>query len=99
METGAIASLAYPGAPQRIAAAAQEFEALVVKELLAPLFNSAETPSLTGGGSAEKTFASLLQDEYAKAIAKRGGFGVADSVKAALIDMQARAAAIPGDIR
>jgi Rod binding domain-containing protein len=73
----------------RMARAAQEFEALVVKELLAPLFNFVKTPGLAGGGPGEDAFTSLLQEEYAKAIAARGGFGIADQVKAALIDMQA----------
>lgn len=73
----------------RLARAAQEFEALIIKELLAPLFNSVKTPGLAGGGAGEEAFASLLQDEYAKAIAARGGFGIADQVKAALIDIQA----------
>lgn len=85
-------ALAPPDAPYalRAARAAQSFEALVIAELLAPLFESVETPALAGGGSAERAFAPLLREQYAKAIAARGGFGLADEVKAALIAIQAR---------
>ncbi|MEX0645660.1 MAG: rod-binding protein [Parvularculaceae bacterium] len=103
MDAGAInsAGLGAVSAPPRdiesgrITRVAQEFEALVVKELLAPLFNSVKTPGLAGGGPSEEAFASLLQDEYAKSIAARGGFGIADQVKAALINMQSARTASP----
>lgn len=81
---------ANPSAMQaRVDRAAKEFEALVLSEMLAPLFNSVETPGIAGGGPGEKAFSGLLQEEYAKAIAARGGFGIADQVKAALIGLQA----------
>lgn len=95
MEAGAISlgRLAAPPAPDAGAASAgrvaTEFEAMVLAQFLAPLFASVETPGLAGGGAGEKAFQSLLQEEYAKAIAARGGFGVADQVKRALIAMQA----------
>lgn len=81
---------AIPSAMQaRVDRAAKEFEALVLSEMLAPLFNSVETPGIAGGGPGEKAFSGLLQEEYAKAIAARGGFGIANQVKAALIGLQA----------
>ncbi len=89
MDVAAAAALpASAAATARIDRAAQEFEALVIAQLLAPIFSSVETPGLAGGGPGEKAFAGLLQEEYAKSIAARGGFGIADQVKAALIEMQ-----------
>ena len=79
----------------RTDAAAREFEAVFIAELLEPLFASVETPAIAGGGKSEAFFKSLLQENYAKAFADRGGFGLAAHVKAALIDIQARAAAAP----
>ncbi|MFQ5563854.1 MAG: rod-binding protein [Parvularculaceae bacterium] len=73
----------------RLTRVAQEFEAMVLSELLKPMFESVKTPSLVGGGSEQEAFQSLLQEEYARSIAARGGLGVADQVKAALIRMQA----------
>lgn len=76
----------------RADAAAKEFEAVFIAQMLAPLFASVDAPAIAGGGKSEAFFKSLLQEHYAKAVAERGGFGVADHVKAALIDIQARAA-------
>lgn len=77
----------------RADAAAKEFEAVFVAQMLAPLFASVDTPAIVGGGKSEDFFKSLLQEQYAKAVAERGGFGIAASVKAALLDIQARASA------
>lgn len=77
-------------APQarRVDAAAKEFEAVFIAQMLAPLFSSIETPEIAGGGKSEEFFKSMLQDSYAKAMAERGGFGIADHVKSSLIDIQ-----------
>jgi len=72
----------------RIANAAEEFEAVFIAQMLAPLFSSVETPAIAGGGKSEEFFKSLLQESYAKAMAERGGFGIADHVKSTLIDLQ-----------
>jgi len=76
----------------RAEAAAKEFEAVFIAQMLAPLFASVDAPAIAGGGKSEAFVRSLLQEHYAKAVAERGGFGVADHVKAVLIDIQARAA-------
>ncbi|MCB2112613.1 MAG: rod-binding protein [Parvularculaceae bacterium] len=82
-------SPAAPGAQtSRADAAARDFEAVFIAQMLAPLFNSISTPEIAGGGKSEEFFKSLLQESYAKAMAERGGFGVADHVKSALINLQ-----------
>ncbi len=99
--TPAIAPLAAPAtAPAhntaRIDAAAKEFEAVFIAQMLAPLFSSVDTPEIAGGGKSEEFFKSLLQESYARAMAERGGFGLAAHVKSTLIDLQgARAAPSP----
>ena len=93
------APIIQPSAPaqsietQRAENAAEEFEALVIAQLLAPLFSSVETPEIAGGSSGQNAFGALLQEEYANSMAARGGFGIADQVKAALIDIQSQASA------
>ena len=97
----AVAALPAP-APQSLAraeAAAKEFEAVFIAQMLAPLFASVETPAIAGGGKSEAFFKGLLQESYAKAVAERGGFGLADHVKAALLDIQARQAAPAAETR
>lgn len=75
----------------RADAAAKEFEAVFVAQMLAPMFASVDTPAIAGGGKSEDFLKSLLQEQYAKAVTERGGFGIAASVKASLLDIQARA--------
>ena len=68
---------------------AEEFEALVLSLTLKPMFESAKSSALFGGdGPEQDAFRSMLNDEYAKAIAARGGVGIADQVKDALIRLQ-----------
>lgn len=78
-------------AQSRAEKVAQEFEALVLSQLLAPIFSSVESSSLTSAGPGEDAFETMLQDHYAKTIAARGGIGIADQVKASLIALQAEA--------
>ncbi len=73
---------------QRIDSAARDFEAVFIAQMLEPMFASIETPTIAGGGKSEEFFNSLLRESYAKAMADRGGFGIADHVKAALIELQ-----------
>jgi Rod binding domain-containing protein len=75
--------------------AAKDFEAVVIAQLLAPMFQSVETPSIAGGGKGQEFFNTLLQEHYAEAMTERGGFGIADQVKSALIEAQANNPAIP----
>ncbi len=95
MEQLAVISTAASTLGQRETAAierkAQEFEALMLAELLKPMFETAKTPSLFGGDDAEQSiFGAMLQEKYAEAMAERGGIGIADQVKAALIDLQSQ---------
>jgi Rod binding domain-containing protein len=69
-------------------AAARDFEAVFLAQMLEPLFASVTTPEIAGGGKSEAFFKSLLQESYAKAFAERGGVGLADHVKLSLIDLQ-----------
>ncbi len=84
-----IVSAIAPEKMMQIERKAEEFEALVLAQMLAPMFESAKAPGLFGGdGPEQDAFASILHEHYAKSIAARGGVGIADSVKDALIRMQ-----------
>lgn len=68
---------------------AQDFEAMVLSQLLAPMFDTIKSEGLFGGdGPEQDAFNSMLHDEYAKALAARGGVGIADEVKDALLRLQ-----------
>lgn len=81
-------------APSPIDQQAEAFEAVVLSEMLKPMFDSVKTPSLFGGSGAEQDiYGAMLNEQFARAIASRGGVGIADSVKAALIDLQSTSGA------
>lgn len=76
---------------------AEEFEALVLSQMLAPMFDTAKSPGLFGGdGPEQDIFRTMLNDEYAKLLAARGGVGIADSVKDALLKLQSNNELIQG---
>ncbi len=78
-----------PQQTARIEKTAKEFEALVLSQLLAPIFAGVEKSNLMGEGQETDAFQTMLQDEYAKSMVARGGFGIADQIKTSLIQLQA----------
>ncbi len=75
------------GAP-KLRAKAEEFEAMVLGEMLTPMFEGTEPDGPFGGGPGESAFRGFLIQAYGTAIAKRGGVGLADHVLGALIALQ-----------
>lgn len=60
--------------------AAEEFEAVFLNTMLEGMFSGIKTDGPLGGGPGEKTYRSLLVNEYAKNMAGDGGIGLADHV-------------------
>lgn len=71
-----------------VRAAAQEFEAVFLAQMLAPMFETLESDSLFGGGPGEEIYRSILVEEYGKEIARAGGIGIADSIERELLKLQ-----------
>ena len=67
---------------------AEEFEAIFISQLLAPMFSGLSTDGPMGGGHAEEVWRGMLIEEYGKAIAKKGGLGVADNITRELLKHQ-----------
>lgn len=78
--------------PERIAKlkqAAQDFEAMALGQMLAPMFDTVDTADgVFGGGAAETAFKPMMVDAIAKQIAAHGGLGLAAPVYAALLRAQ-----------
>jgi len=72
---------------------AQEFEAVFLNEMLAPMFEGLDTDGLGGGGVGEEMFRPMLIDTYAKSIAQAGGVGVSANIIAEFNRMQAQGGA------
>lgn len=64
------------------------FEQMYLSALLSPVFEELADSQEFGGGSAEATWSTLLAGEYAGAIARSGGLGVADIVYRELLSLQ-----------
>ena len=68
--------------------AAEDFEAVFLGQMLAPMFEGLETEGLFGGGSAERVYRSMMIQEYGRAMAAGGGIGIADAVQREILRMQ-----------
>lgn len=74
---------------------AKDFEAMVLGQMLQPMFAGLETDSVFGGGFTEQMYRGLLVDEYGKMMAENGGLGIADQVKRQLLSVQEAAQSGP----
>ena len=71
-----------------IRAAAEDFEAVFLAEMLRPMFESLQTDGLFSAGSSERIYQSFMVQEYGKSMAKAGNIGIADMVERELLKMQ-----------
>ncbi len=71
----------------KIAKSAQDFEAMFLSQMMEPMFAGLKTEAPFGGGHGEENWRSFLVQEYGKAIAKRGGIGVAKMIETQMLDM------------
>lgn len=55
------------------------------------MFDTIDVDETFGGGKGEEVFRGFMIDEYGKSVAQSGTFGIADLVKAQLIEMQSAA--------
>lgn len=85
---GPQAPAAKQGAEARAREAAVQFETMFVNQMLEHLSSGLKSDPNFGGGPAEAIHRSMLNEEYAKQIAKRGGIGVSDAIYREMLRMQ-----------
>ncbi|WP_341701906.1 rod-binding protein [Ferrovibrio sp.] len=69
--------------------AAQDFEAFFTSQMLGFMSSGIKTDGPFGGGQAETTWRSFLNDQYGREIATKGhGIGIADMVYSQMLKMQ-----------
>jgi Rod binding domain-containing protein len=69
--------------------AAQDFEAMAIGQLLAPMFDTVDTAHGTfGGGDGEAAWRPMLTESLAKQMAANGGIGLAVPVFQQMLRMQ-----------
>jgi flagellar protein FlgJ len=73
----------------KAARAAQDFEAMALGQMLAPMFDTVDTAhGPFGGGAGEEAFKPMLVNELAKHIAEHGGLGLAAPILAQMLRTQ-----------
>ena len=73
---------------QQLRKTAQDFEASFLSQMLKPMFENIGAEKPFGGGTGEDMWRSLKVKEYGKAIAQKGGIGLADSVFREMLKLQ-----------
>lgn len=73
---------------EAIRAKAEEFEAVFLSQMLAPMFEGIEAEAPFGGGAGEEMWRSMLINEYGGLMASKGGVGIADAVERQLLQLQ-----------
>lgn len=76
--------------------AAKQFEAVFINEMFSYMTEGLPTDGPIGGGNGEAMMRSMLNDEYAKSLAARGGVGISDSVYRELLAYQEGSSNGPG---
>ena len=69
---------------------AREFEAMFAGFMVKSMRETVGKDALTGGGHGEEIFRSLLDQEYAQAIAAQGTLGIAKNIENQLIESNQR---------
>ncbi len=78
-----------PAQRQKVATSAQQFEALALGQLLAPMFDTVDTSKgLFGGGDGEAAWKPMMVSELAKSIAASGGLGLAKPIMQQMLRLQ-----------
>jgi len=69
-------------------AALQEFESVLIGEMVNTMFSTVETDSMFGGGQAEEIYRSMMGQEMGREIARRGGLGLTPALMSEMIRLQ-----------
>lgn len=77
--------------PDQARKVGQDFEQMFLAQMLGPIFESLPTDGPFGGGTGERMFRTFQVDEYARAVTRAGGLGIADAVAREIIALQEKA--------
>jgi len=67
---------------------AQQFEGVLMSQMLNEMFEGISTDGMFGGGPGEEMFRSMMVDEYGKQITKQGGMGLTSAITKQLLSHQ-----------
>lgn len=67
---------------------AEDFESFFISAMLETMSSGLDVDPMFGGGHGEAVYRSLLNQEYARAFARAGGIGIADTVQREIMRLQ-----------
>ncbi len=85
--------LAAAQSPEKVKETAKKFEAFFVGQMMEYMSAGLKADKTFGGGQAEETWRSLLNQEYGKEISKSGKLGISDMISKEMIKMQEKRSA------
>jgi Rod binding domain-containing protein len=78
----------HPGGEAKMRHAAEGFEAMFLNQMFEMMGESVQADPTFGGGQAENLFRSMLNEQYAKQMAKGGGIGISNAIYQEMVRMQ-----------
>jgi flagellar protein FlgJ len=72
----------------KVKGAAQQFEAFFVGQMMEYMSEGIKSDDVFGGGHAEQTWRTMLNQEYGKQVAKSGRLGITDTVMKSMLESQ-----------
>lgn len=75
---------------QKLKKISQDFEGIFVGMMMKSMRGTVGKDTLTGGGHGDDVYLSMLDQEYAAAAVKRGGFGLAKQLEKELVRQESR---------
>ncbi|MFD1704455.1 rod-binding protein [Methylopila henanensis] len=75
-------------AASRLDAAAVDFEAVFLTQMMQSMFSGLGDDGPLGGGPGTDAYRSMLADQYGRSVAAAGGVGLADHVRSELLSLQ-----------
>jgi Rod binding domain-containing protein len=74
--------------PAQTRQAAEDFEAVFISQMLAPMFEGMSDNDFLGGGPGQDIYRSMMVEQYGKSLSHAGGFGLADAVQREILRLQ-----------
>lgn len=81
--------------PDEARKVAEEFESVFLNTMIESMFSGIKTDGPFSGGHGESVYRSMLNQEYAKAISRSGGIGIADQIYAEMLKTQEGSQRLP----
>jgi peptidoglycan hydrolase FlgJ len=78
----------HPGSEAKMRHTAEGFEAMFLNQMFEMMGESVQADPTFGGGQAENLMRSMLNEQYAKQMAKGGGIGISNAIYQEMVRMQ-----------